>query len=168
MKTRKIIQVPYFKQKRIHTCGPASMKMVFRFFGLHTKESELAKMMKTEKEGTKYKALIGIARKKGFYCYVHEKASLNQVRHFIDIGLPVIVNYTEPDTEEGHYAVVVGYDKDRVVIHDPWNGQRFRLKFREFERRWADKNHWVLVLSKREFNIGKQYGPGFITRLRNK
>jgi len=79
MKVRKKIKVPYFKQKKNHTCGPASIKMIFKFFGLHAKEAELAKAMKTKKDGTEHWQLIGIARKKGFYCYIHKPGSSNPV-----------------------------------------------------------------------------------------
>lgn len=164
MISKKIKGVPYFRQKKNHTCGPASMKMVFRFFGLHAKEAELAKTMKTKKEGTEHWPLINIARKKGFYCYVHEKASLNQLKHFIDLGLPVIVNYVEPRDNEGHYAVVIGYGVRGIVLHDPWNGKEFKIEFKEFVRRWSERKRWMFVLSKREFNIGKQYRPSFLKR----
>jgi ABC-type bacteriocin/lantibiotic exporter with double-glycine peptidase domain len=164
MKIRKKIEVPYFKQKKNHTCGPASIKMVFRFFGLHAREAELARVMKTKKEGTEHSGLIMIARKNGFYCYVHENASLNQVKHFIDLGLPVIVNYLEPDSEEGHYAVVVGYGLRRIVLNDPWNGKEFKIFLKDFEIRWNERKRWMFVLSKKEFNVGKQYKPSFLKR----
>jgi len=164
MRSRKKIKVPYFRQKKNHTCGPASINMIFRFFGLHTKEAELVKAMKTKKDGTEHWQLIGIARKKGFYCYVHEKASLNQLKHFVDIGLPVIVNYIEPDSEDGHYAVVVGYGPRRIILHDPWNGEEFKMLFKEFERRWSKRQRWMFIISRREFNLGRQYKPSFLKR----
>ena len=161
----KLLKIPFFHQKKNYTCGPASLKMVFDFFGMKFKEEDIARKAKTDKTGTKHDSLINVARKNGFYCYVHENGSINQIGHFIDIDLPVIVDYTEPSDGEGHYAVIIGYDKNKFILNDPWNGKKFHLSFNEFKKRWHDfhKRHvyhcWFLILSKKKFSIGKQYGP---------
>ena len=36
-----MIKLPYFHQKKDYTCGPASLRMVFNFFGLKTNEEEV-------------------------------------------------------------------------------------------------------------------------------
>lgn len=160
-----MLRVPFFGQQKEYTCGPASLGMVFGFFGLRTSETSLARLAKTTREGTSHLHLIDAARKKGFYCFVHEAATVNQIKHFVDIGEPVIVNYVEPSTEEGHYAVIVGYTKHSLIFNDPWNGKRFKMSVKEFIRRWHDchEGHkyrrWILVLSKNKFELGKQYYP---------
>lgn len=168
---KTIRRVPYFKQRASYTCGPASIKMVFRFFGLKLNDEELVRSLKaTKSNGTRHMALINLARKKGFYCFVHENSSLNTIKHFVDIDLPVIINYIEPSEDEGHYAVVTGYKKGRLIIHDPWNGKHFSLSYGDFQKRWKSKyesgsKRWILVLSKKPFNIGKQYFPSILSRI---
>lgn len=87
----------------------------------------------------------------------------NLLFHVVE-GIPVIVDYTEPTSNEGHYAVVIGFNKKRIILNDPWNGKDFSLPYKEFERRWIDhngrwSNRWYLVLSKKEFSTGRQYFP---------
>jgi ABC-type bacteriocin/lantibiotic exporter with double-glycine peptidase domain len=167
----RLLKVPYYAQMQINTCGPASLKMVFDFFGDNLTEPELVRAAKTTKDGTPHFNLINVARRNGFYCYVHEGASFNQIKHFIDIGFPVIINYQEPDTNDGHYAVVVGYKRNTFILNDPWNGHKFKLLEKDLNERWYDYHdkklyhRWILVLSKKHFSIGKQYNPkGRLTR----
>ncbi|MEM3113400.1 MAG: cysteine peptidase family C39 domain-containing protein [Candidatus Pacearchaeota archaeon] len=160
-----MLKLKYYSQDRTYTCGPTCLKMVFEFFGKKIREGKLVKLTKTKKSGTSHRNMIKVSRRHGFYCYVHNDASLNQVRHFIDLKLPVIVNFTEPDGNEGHYAVVIGYKHGKIIMNDPWNGKNFKMNSSEFKRRWYDyhKHHkytnWLLVLSRKQFNIGKQYFP---------
>jgi len=54
--------------------------------------------------------------------------TLNDIRNFIDNGIPVIVliqawaeslvDYSQ-DWEDGHYAVAIGYDRDTIYFMDP-------------------------------------------------
>lgn len=161
----KLLKFPFFYQHSESTCGPASLKMVFDFFGLKFREKELARKAQTLKSGTKHASLIETARKNGFYCYIHDKSSINHIKHFIDVGLPVIVNYIEPSGNEGHYAVVIGYGRNKIILNDPWNGKKFKMSYKDFKERWHDshKNHsyygWLMVLSNEKFDIGRQYAP---------
>jgi len=157
-----MIKLPYFHQKKDYTCGPASLRMVFNFFGLKTNEEELKKSLRPNKRiGTKHGALIKVARKKGFYCYIHKKANLHQLRNFIDQGFPVIVNYIEPESNEKHYSVVIGYNKKKIIMNDPWIGKNFKIKDKEFEKRWHGEHNkkWIMIISRKKFDTGKQYYP---------
>ncbi len=162
---KKELRVPYFKQKKDYTCGPASLKMVLRFFGMNEREDAISRNVKTNENGTRHMPIINFARKKGFYCFVHEGSGMNHIKHFIDQGLPVIVNYIEPSSNEGHYSVVVGYNDNSVIMRDPWNGKEFKVNKDSFIERWHDSHkgykcsRWILVLSKKEFDIGKKYNP---------
>ena len=158
----RLIKLPYFHQHTNHTCGPACLKMVFAFFGKRLPEKKLARLSKTNFDGTKHSKMISLARKEGFYCYVHENASLNQIKHFIDLKIPVIINYIEPSEEDAHFSVIVGYEKNFLILDDPWNGKNFKIDSKEFEKRWHGKDrckNWILVVSKDQFDIGKQYNP---------
>lgn len=158
-----IDNVRFFRQHTSYSCGPASLKMVFDFFNLHEKEDLIMKQAKTTKAGTSHKNLIQAVRKNGFNCYVHDNSSINELKHFISRNLPVIVNYIEPSSDEGHYAVVIGYTNSSLILNDPWNGRNFRISQNNFLKRWTDKGknnlykNWLMVLSKKDFVTGKIY-----------
>ena len=160
-----MLKFKFFKQDNEYSCGPTCLEMVFSYFGRRISKEKLEKLAKTTKSGTSHVNMIKVAIKEGFYCYIHNNSSINQIKHFIDIKLPVIINYIEPSSNDGHYAVIVGYNKNSIILDDPWNGKNFKISIKEFNKRWYDyhKKHkysrWILVVSKKKFNLGKQYAP---------
>jgi predicted double-glycine peptidase len=54
------------------------------------------------------------------------------------------VNYFNPVTRVGHFAVIKGVEDRHVVLADPQNGDNFKLSFEEFEKLWhnMDKTLW--------------------------
>ena len=169
------LKIPYYPQKNDSLCGPASLQMVLSFFGQETAQKELARIVglskkKLKKFGTSNDKMIEMARTAKFYCYVNEGSTIKEIKYFIHLGLPVIVNYTEPSENIGHFAVVIGYSQltKKVIMNDPLNGKNFKLPESQFLRRWQadfeDHRHWLMVLSKKPFKIGKQFFPK-ITRL---
>ncbi|MEK6893462.1 MAG: peptidase C39 family protein [Nanoarchaeota archaeon] len=77
-------KVPYYHQHTEYSCGPASLSMVLEFFGVEEREEKLRKLEHTtRKDGTKHRYMILCARKEGFYCYVHQHASLEVLRYFL-------------------------------------------------------------------------------------
>lgn len=160
-----MINLKFFWQKEEYTCGPAALRMVFDFFGKRFSEEKLKKDLKTNKKiGTKHNALIKEARKNGFYCFVHENSSISNLKYFIERGFPVIVHYVEPSLNEGHYAIVIGFTSNKLILNDSINGKKFKIKINEFEKRWhPEKNfsqkRWMMIISKNKFNLGRQYNP---------
>jgi len=157
-----MIHLHYFHQKRGYTCGPASMKMIFDFFGLRIGEEKLKKLLKANKKiGTKHLPLIKLALKNGFYCFVHNNSLLNDVKSLVDRDLPVIVHYIEPLTNEEHYSVIIGYKRNKIIMNDPWAGKNFKIKISDFEQRWHGEGNkkWMMAISRKPFDVGKQYFP---------
>ncbi len=160
------LEVPFFKQDTDHTCGPACLQMVLAFFGRRRGERELAEELSSSHEvGTRHGPLIEAARREGLYCYVNNDSSLDELKHFLSLGLPAIVHFTEPAGEEDHYAVLVGFEDGHVVLNDPWNGPAFRMREADFLTRWhgsregSGYERWAMVLSDEDLRLGKQYGP---------
>lgn len=151
---------PFHKQTKDYTCGPASVQMVFEYFGKHKTQKELGLAMKTRtKTGTSQNDMITTAAKEGFYCYSRRNSTLFKVKHFISRNLPVIVNFIEPSEEEGHYAVIVGYKKGFLILNDPWHGKNFQISEKDFLKRWRDskniRKRWMMVVAKKDFQLGK-------------
>lgn len=85
--------------------------------------------------------------------------SLNQVKQFVDAGTPVIVllqawadrymtiDDWRRDWDNGHYAIVIGLNKDVLLFEDPATIRRTWLREREFLARWHDM----------DINTGEKY-----------
>ncbi len=159
-----MIKLPYFKQDTEFSCGPTVMQMVFRFYGKVFSEETLTKRLKTsEKTGTGHKHMIDLARAEGFYVYVNNESSTEEIKLFLDKNIPVIVHFIEPDSDDGHYSVVVGFNDNNIILDDPWNGEGFGMNIKDFEKRWFSEDgknkKWIMVVSDSDTHIGKQYSP---------
>jgi len=99
-------------------CGPASLKMVFDYYGVSVSEAEIAKIAGASREkGTSKAGLIKAVKHFGFKAFSKTNSSLNDLRYFIKRKIPVIVDWFFED--EGHYSVVVDIDKKNIVLMDP-------------------------------------------------
>jgi predicted double-glycine peptidase len=137
------IKIPYFKQDTNYSCGAASVQMILRFFGIIKSEEDLIKELKTEKEdGTSHEEIIKIIRQNNLFCYVNDNSNFDEIKMYLNKNLPVLVNYIETDDDEGHYAVVVGINEEKIILNDPWHGEDFELNISKFENRWQNsKRH---------------------------
>lgn len=119
-------------------CGPASLKMVFDYYGVSISEDEIAKVAGASKEkGTSKAGLIKAAKHFGFKVFSKELSSFNDLRYFLKRKIPVIVDWFSED--EGHYSVVVDIDKKNIVLMDPsLKGGKRKFSTEKFLRVWFD------------------------------
>jgi len=162
----KILDVPFYAQRKDYTCGAATLKMVFEFFGKHRKEDLLSKHMKTNtKTGTMHAEMIEEVGKENLYCYVNDKSNKEEIFYYLSLGMPVIAHFYDPSGDGcGHYSVIKGFkinvfNQGIFVLNDPWNGQSVELWENNFLYRWGKEHNWIMVISDKEFNTGKQYYP---------
>ena len=146
------LKVPYFKQDSINNCGPVALQMVFNFLGRFESEKALAKKVSvSERTGTSHMSMIKAVHGIGFYCRTFRNATIGELKGLIEDGFPVIVNYIEPSYNQGHYAVVIGFEQGMLLINDPWNGKNFRLSQKEFLIRWHNSTgtsrRWMMIVS---------------------
>lgn len=158
------VKLPRMKQHTKYSCGPVSLEMVLSFLGDKKSEEFFIKTAHTNKvKGTKHKWMLEVAIREGFYCYINSSSSLNEIKQFLLLGLPIIVDFTEPSQNSGHYAVVVGYKRNKIIMNDPWNGKNLSMSESNFTKRWHDvltESHgWMMVISKTDLQLGKQYLP---------
>ncbi|NQU99432.1 MAG: C39 family peptidase [Parcubacteria group bacterium] len=132
-----MIKLKLFKQSRGY-CGPASLKMVLSSYGINKSEKYLAKLTKTSRtEGCYEKNIIEAAEKLGLNGYVKQKSSIRELRELVKKKVPVIVNWFSPE-EGGHYSVIVGFEKNKIILADPHFGELKKYKIDWFEDRWFD------------------------------
>lgn len=157
------IQVPFFKQDTDYTCGPVALQMILKFLSDYKSEESLAKKLKTKKEtGTEISNMIDVVSREGFYSYTNEDSTLEEIEYFINSGFPVLVEYIEPSDNISHFSVVIGISRGEIVMNDPWNGKNFKISANEFEKRWRSGcgiKRWLMVVSDKDFNLGKQHLP---------
>lgn len=160
-------EMPYFRQENDYYCGPAILQMILERFGIKKSQEEIAKVADTNSErGTFHRDLLKMVRENGLYAYAKRHATVKEIEKFVDEGLPIVVNYIEPEGD-GHYAIVVGYDTQDLVFNDPWHGKNFRFPKKEFESRWHNMRKtsfgWLMVVSKDKKDIKKMMSEKFPT-----
>lgn len=146
-------------------CGPASLKILFSYFGKNYTEKQLARFCSsTKKYGTNHRGMIRGAKKIGGFVFVKKNGTIKELEYFIKKEkLPVIINWFDED--EGHYSVVVDINKKNIITVDPIDGKsERRLDRKTFSNIWFDfigkKNktaswNWYMVVTpeKKKFRI---------------
>ena len=54
--------------------------------------------------------------------------------------MPNPIPRRERDWTDGHYSVVVGIDREKVQLADPWIGEVGWVSHKELRRRWHDRD----------------------------
>jgi ABC-type bacteriocin/lantibiotic exporter with double-glycine peptidase domain len=131
-----------FKQSEGY-CGPASLKMFLSLYGINKSEDYLAKLAKADrKKGCSGKNMVNAAKKLGFNAYLKKHSSIKELKKLAKRN-PVIVAWKSPE-EGGHYSVVMGFEKNKILLADPHFG-----KIKKHEVKWFDKK-WSEVINKRK------------------
>ena len=137
--------IPFFKQLNEHYCGPAILQMILATEGIKRSQHQLAKEAKTPmhpEAGTELKHIISVLRTYGFRVRAGNNKNLATLKKELAAGSIVIVCYTEPVWEWGHYSLMRDIQKDKVLLIDPdiSTGKR-SFDIAEFKLRWKDKKH---------------------------
>ncbi len=147
------IKVPQYRQRTNYDCGPTSLKMVLAHYGKIISVKKLRNLCKTSPEnGTGPTGLKKAARRLGFSVWDKNNASIKDLKKYTLLH-PVIVHYVA--WGGGHYSVVIGVSKDRVLIADPSKHGIIRtVNKSRFLKYWVDENindkpphrRWLLVV----------------------
>jgi len=151
MFTEVKIKFPYREQKNGYFCGPAVVQMVLAFYNIVISQDTLARKMGTSpNSGTSHKELENIFKNYGFRIQSRNNGNLGLVRKYLLARIPVIVNYTDT-YGTGHYAAVIGFSDESIILNDPVFGRNYQLKIRYFLKNWHGyHNHvnrrWLLAI----------------------
>ena len=128
-------------------CGPASLKMVFDYYGIEKSEAEIAKMCNVDENlGTNDKTLKRAAQELGFTVEIKNESSFEDIQDYLSKKIPVIVNwftrgridYDDSQVPDGHYSVVVGLDEEFIYLQDPEIGKLRKIERSDFMKVWFD------------------------------
>lgn len=158
------LNIPYHKQEETYTCAVATLRTIFDFFKVPNNREILMSDLEPDKNsGVPHHKLIEAIKNAGLFAYVNNDSIVDEIKYYLEGGYPVIVNYLNPADNDGHYSVVIGFEDNDLIMNDPWNGEGFKITFKDFEDRWRSgdgKNfRWLMAVSTKEFNLGKQYRP---------
>lgn len=139
-------------QGNTNGCGTTSLAMMLSYWKGEPKAYTREKIDEKIRTGPDQMAfsspdnLEGYAKDQGFRSNAISGGSMEQLKGYLDKGVPVQVLY-DPNNDGGdtllHYVNVVGYkgsgDKiDQLTIADPATGETTDVDREEFESRWND------------------------------
>ncbi|MSU54295.1 MAG: hypothetical protein EXS48_00445 [Candidatus Staskawiczbacteria bacterium] len=128
-------------------CGPASLKMVFDYYGIEKSEEEIAKLAGTTDDlGTDDQGIKKAAEELGFTVEIKNESSFEDIQVYLSKKTPVIVNwftrgridYDDSQVPDGHYSVVVGLDDEFIYLQDPEIGKLRKIERDDFMKVWFD------------------------------
>jgi predicted double-glycine peptidase len=136
-------------QETLHAdmCGPASLKIVLDYYGVHKTEKELAELTKVIPcLGVDDKSIADVARSLHFKVTIKNKSTFADVEKWLGKGVPVIVDwftrgrqdYDNSEVPDGHYSVVIGLDDKYIYLQDPEIGGQRKITHNDFMRVWFD------------------------------
>jgi len=138
---------PFQETLNMSMCGPASLKIVLKYYGIEKTEKELTRLIGwSKRRGVDGYGLKKAAEKFGFKVEIKDNSDFRDIKKWLNSGVPVIVNWFTrgrsdcPDSEmaDGHYSVVAGLDKEFIHLQDPEIGRMRKIKRDDFMRVWFD------------------------------
>jgi len=144
-----IPHVPFLPQEE-DTCGPSSLAMLLRFYGVDVSTGEIVRETRTAGlRGTLITDLAAAARRRGFEAEVVD-LDLQRLRERIAEGIPVILLvdlgawvYSRP-----HYMLVFGVTPEGVVAHSGREEGKV-ISFSSLETQWAKMGRLAIIVRRR-------------------
>ncbi len=142
---------PRLRQTYDYDCGASALQSVLVYYGIEIREEFIIKYAHTNNnDGTSIKNIEKTVKKYKLRC-ISKTMTISDIKKFIDKKIPVIVVMQawtrrkgidwKKDWNDGHYVVVIGYDKNKLIFEDPSSFERTYLPFKEFDKRWHDTDN---------------------------
>ncbi|MFX0043990.1 MAG: C39 family peptidase [Candidatus Hodarchaeota archaeon] len=171
-----IPSVPHYFQTTNYYCGPASLEMVYDFYGPDIPQLEIADASRADpsygcytddmRRATHFSRLstsVGMEmpgsitgytnRKIGYGAFEVLLPSISYLIDIIDDGHPMVVlQWYDLSHSSGHFRVVIGYIENggitTIITHDPWYtaGPYYNLSYSTFMNLWAYSSNWALFI----------------------
>ncbi|HNX11037.1 MAG TPA: cysteine peptidase family C39 domain-containing protein [bacterium] len=155
----KLLVLPQLRQTYNYDCGSKATESVLVYYGLDVRGDEIIKLESTTKSGTRIKNIKEVICRYGLKVK-SGKMSIQDLKKYIDKKVPVMIALQawtnkknidwKKNWSDGHYAVVVGYTKDKIIFEDPAAFNYTYLTYSELADRWHD----IDTSGKKYFNFG--------------
>ena len=144
----ELAAVPFFPQQEFQ-CGPAALGTALVHAGVATSPAALVPQVYLPgREGSLQMEMLAATRRHGRVAY-RLAPRLDHLLTEIASGNPVIVlqNLSFAFVPVWHYAVIIGYDRDREeIVLRSGTVRRLAMSLSTFERTWARGDHWAMVV----------------------
>lgn len=143
----QINDVPFFPQEQYH-CGPAALAMVAQTAGVPVLPDDLIDQVYLPgRQGSLQVEMLAASRRQGLLAYPLAP-QLEDLLREVAGGNPVLVlqNLAFSFSPLWHYAVVIGFDRERntILLHSGVT-ERLEMSLFTFERIWARGDYWSMV-----------------------
>jgi tetratricopeptide (TPR) repeat protein len=143
----ELTHVPFYPQED-YECGPAALAMVAGAAGVQVLPEALVEQVYLPgRKGSLQLEMLAATRRQGLLAYPL-RPSIEAVMREVAAGNPVLVfqNLAFPFYPVWHYAVVIGFDRDRnlLVLHSG-RTERMEMSLFAFERTWARAGYWSML-----------------------
>ena len=142
-----LANTPFIAQED-YECGPAALAMVLQSAGLQvTAEQLIDQVYLPNRKGSLQIEVLAASRRNGLPGLVLAP-EVDAVLREVAAGHPVLVfqNLSLPVYPVWHFAVVMGYDRDRnVLLLHSGRTQAMEMSLYAFERTWERGGYWAMV-----------------------
>lgn len=143
----ELTHVPFYPQED-YECGPASLAMVAGAAGVHVLPDALVEQVYLPgRQGSLQLEMLAATRRQGLVAYPLGTRVETLMRE-VAAGNPVLVfqNLAFSFYPVWHYAVVIGFDRERnVLLLHSGTTKRLEMSLFTFERTWARADYWAMV-----------------------
>jgi tetratricopeptide (TPR) repeat protein len=144
-----LTQVPFFPDDG-DLCGPTTLAALVQAAGTKATPAQLTPLVYLPgRKGALQLEMLAAARRQALVAYPLAP-TLQTLLTEVASGHPVLVlqNLSLPFKPMWHYAVVVGYDRERQeVLLNSGVQERMRMPLYTFEHTWARSDHWAFRIT---------------------
>ncbi|MGE5182684.1 MAG: C39 family peptidase, partial [Acidobacteriota bacterium] len=121
------LPVPDVRQATVYTCSASALQGVLAYYGIEAREDELAKELGvTPEDGAPPEAIVRVGQAYGLAVAERDDMTVGDLAAEVARGNAVIVDLQAwadspprswaDDWDDGHYAIVVAVEGDRIVL----------------------------------------------------
>ena len=124
-------------QQKSAFCGPASLKIVFDYYGVVKSQDEWARLSgATVKDGVQNDGMVKAIKKVGFIPNIIKEASFGDLKKLVKQNRTFLVIWWSGGG--GHYSPVVDITEKSIILADPGFGRYRRVGLKNFDHLWFD------------------------------
>ena len=136
-----ILDVPYYRQQRWYTCGPACLRMVLSYLQIDKSENEISNLCQADFFGTTCEQIATAANQLNLHSEVVINTTVDDLKQILETQFPLIALIDAGILYRdilgiGHFIVIIGIQGEDIVYHDPEIGSSCRARTVDLLEAW--------------------------------